>query len=129
MALGLAAASANSILDAYCRGNSYPGNAAFWIKLYIGDPGAAGTSNAAGNTTRQQSTFGSSPSGGSVANTAALTWTSVSNSETYTDIAAFTASTAGTFLGSGTMTANAVTIGDTFVIPIGSLTVSFPVAA
>jgi hypothetical protein len=47
MALGITAAQANAILDAYCRGVSYAGNAAFWVKLHTGDPGSAGTANAA----------------------------------------------------------------------------------
>jgi hypothetical protein len=40
----------------------------------------------------------------------------------------WTASTAGTFGGSGTITANGVTAGDTFTIPSGSLTLTLPVA-
>ena len=50
MAVGIASGQANSILDALARGTDYPGNAAVWVKLHTGDPGSAGTSNAAGNT-------------------------------------------------------------------------------
>jgi hypothetical protein len=41
----------------------------------------------------------------------------------------WTASTAGTFGGSGTITANAVTAADTFTIPTGGLTLSLSVAS
>jgi hypothetical protein len=68
MAVGIAAASANSILDALAKGTDYPGNAAVWVKLHIGDPGSAGASNAAGNTTRQQATFASAASGANATN-------------------------------------------------------------
>jgi hypothetical protein len=108
-------------LDAFARNVSYA-NAAVWVKLHLGDPGAAGTSNAAANTTRQQATFGSAAAAGAISNTAAVEWTSVSNTETYTHISLWTASTAGTFLGSDDLSSSAaVTAGDTFRIPIGDL--------
>ena len=105
-----------------------------WQKLHVGDPGAAGTANPAGNTTRQQATYGA-PAAGPVAstrgisNTNALSWTSVPSTEDYTHVSTWTASTGGTFGFSGTVTANPVTAGDTFTIPIGDLDVYFPVAA
>lgn len=131
MAVGLAAATANSILDAFARNVSYAGNAAVWIKLHTADPGASGATAAAGNTTRKQITFGSAASGGTISNTAAVSWTSgeVTTSEDYTHYSLWTASTAGTFLGSGTVTANAVTAGDTFTIAIGDIDLTFGVAA
>jgi hypothetical protein len=131
MALGLAPGEANKILDAIARAVNYTAPVAFWIKLHIGDPGAAGATNPAGNTTRKQATFGSGAAGGAISNTAALTWTSgeVTTSEDYTHWSAWTASTAGTFLASGTVTANPVTAGDQFTIPIGDLDLTFNVAA
>lgn len=129
MTVGIAVGQANSMLDAYVRNVSYSGNAAVWVKLHVGDPGAAGTSNAAGETTRKQATFGTGAAAGTIANTVALSWTNVSTSEDYTHFSLWTASTAGTFLGSGTMTSNAVGAGDDFSIAIGALTVPFSVAA
>jgi len=128
--VGIKDTSANSILDAYCKGTSYGGNAAFWVKLHTGDPGAAGTTNAAGNTTRQQASFGAS-SGGSISTNADLVWTNVPNAETYTHVSFWTLSSAGTFLGSDDLAASkTVAIGDTFTIPSGSLTVAItPTAA
>ena len=54
---------------------------------------------------------------------------SIAGTEDYTHFSAWTASTAGTFLFSGTITANAVTIGDTFTIPVGDLDVSLAIAS
>lgn len=130
MARGISAAQANSILDAVARGVDYPGNAAVWVKLHIGDPGAAGAGNVAGNTTRQQATFAASASGANASN-ADVVWTNVSTAETYSDVSYWTASSAGTFLGSAALTANKlVAVGDTFTIPTGSLTMALtPLAA
>lgn len=116
MATGMSAAEANEAVDAWLA--SYT-----WIKLHVGDPGAAGTSNAATETTRKQATWASA-SGGATSNSGALTWTNVAGSEDYTHYSLWTASTAGTFGGSGTITANAVTAGDTFTIASGDLDIA-----
>lgn len=100
-----------------------------WAKLHIGAPGAAGTSNAAAETTRKQATWGSAASGAISNVTTALTWTNVAGSEDYTHISLWTASTAGTFGMSGAVTASPVTAGDTFVIAVGDLDGSLPVAS
>jgi hypothetical protein len=116
-----AAGVANSLLDAFARNVSYA-NAAVWVKLHIGDPGAAGTLNPAVETTRKQVTFGSAASGGAISNTAVVEWLNVSTTETYTWVSLWTASTAGTFLGDDLLSsAAAMTAGDTFRIPIGDL--------
>lgn len=127
MATGWASGTAASVLDALGNATSWS-VAEVWIKLHIGDPGAAGTSNAATETTRKQASFGAA-SGGAMSNDAALTWTAVAGSEDFTHFTAWTASTAGTFLFSGTITANAVTAGDTFTIPIGDLDLTMSVAS
>lgn len=122
MTVGISSTEANEALDALLA--SYT-----WVKLHIGDPGAAGTANAAVETDRQQATWAAA-SGGASSNTNDMTWASVAGSEDYTYFSVWTASTAGTFGFSGTLTANAVTSGDTFVISIGDLDVSItPVAA
>lgn len=130
MTVGLSATTANAILNALCRSTAWTEPDAIYVKLHTGDPGSAGTSNAAGNTTRQQATFGTNASAGSIANTVAVTWTSVSTTETYTHFSAWDASTSGNFIFSGTLTGNGVTAGDTFSVGIGSLTASLtPIAA
>lgn len=130
MATGLAAAIANAALNALCRNVAWTQPAAFYVKLHTGDPGAAGTANAAGNTTRKQATFAAA-SGGSVTTSADLAWTNVPNAETYSHVSFWDASSAGNFLGSDALdVARTVAIGDNFTIPTGSETVSLsPIAA
>lgn len=120
-----AEASRNQMLDAYVGRTTYTANAAFYVKLHLGDPGAAGTNNAAANTTRQAVTFGSAAATGTISNTAAVEWTSVPNTETYSHVSFWTASSGGTFLGSDDLSSTAaVTAGDTFRIPVGDLDLS-----
>lgn len=121
MTVGFSTAAANTHLDN--TGTTYP-----WVKLHIADPGAAGTSNPAVETTRKQATWASA-SAASKTTTADLVWTNVAGTEDFTHFSLWTASTAGSFGGSGTITANAVTAADTFTIPTGSLTLTLPVAA
>lgn len=112
----------NKMLDAWAGRTTYTANAAVFAKLHLGDPGAAGTSNAAAETTRQAVTFGSAAATGAISNTAAVEWTNVSTTETYTWVSFWTASTAGTFLGSDDLSSSAaVTAGDTFRLPIGDV--------
>lgn len=130
MAKGWNATIANSLLDAALRASAYTGPAVIAMKLHISgsDPGSAGTSNPASETTRKAITYGAA-AGGVSTNDSAATWTNVAASETYTNFTLWSSTTAGTFHGSGTMTANAVTAGDTFTVAIGSATVSLSVAA
>lgn len=130
MAVGIASAIANSVLNALCRNTAWTQPAAFWVKLHTGDPGSAGTANAATETTRKQATF-SAASAGSITTSADMVWTSVAASETYSHVSFWDASTAGTFLGSDALNASqAVTAGGTFTISAGSLTSTLsPVAA
>src|SRR3954454_24372712 len=112
MTTGLASGIANSILDALCRNVAWTQPAAFYVKLHTGDPGAAGTSNAAGNTTRTAATC-SAASGGAITNSADIAWTSVSTAETYSHVSFWSANAAGTFLGSDDLAvARTVAVGD-----------------
>ena len=121
MAEGPSVATANSILDAIGNATSfsYPG---FYIQLHTAAPGAAGTTAIAGNATRKSVSFGTAATG-LMSNDVAVSWTAgeVDASEDYTHWSAWTLISAGTFIMSGLMTANAVVIGDTFTIPIGDL--------
>lgn len=129
MATGLAVGIANSILNALCRGASWSQPTEVWVQLHIGEPGAAGASNAATETTRKQATFGTNAAGGVIANTAQSQWTAVAATEDYTHFTAWSASTVGTFLFSGLITANAVASNDTFTAAIGAFTCTFTVAS
>ena len=133
MALGLSATIANDFLEWIFNASATsaaPTN--IWIQLHTADPGASGTTAVAGNATRKDLTaaMGTAASG-AITNTAAITWSTgeVDTSEDYTHWALFDASTAGTFLCSGTMTANAVTVGDEFTIPASDLDASFATAS
>jgi hypothetical protein len=112
----------NKMLDAWAGRTTYTANAAVYVKLHLGAPGAAGTSNPAANTTRQAVTFGSAAASGAISNTANVEWTSVSNTEVYSHVSFWTASSGGTFLGDDDLSSTAsVTAGDTFRIPTGDL--------
>jgi len=131
MPIGLASTVLNGWLNALCKATNYTAPTAFWVKLHLGDPGAAGAGNPALNTTRQQATFGSVASGGSITTTADINWTSVPNAETYSHVSFWDASSAGNFLGSDDLaTPRTVAVGDNFTITSGQLTVAItPVAA
>ncbi|WP_326637283.1 hypothetical protein OG884_26530 [Streptosporangium sp. NBC_01755] len=129
MAEGLSSGTANAILNALCRSTPWTEPDEVWVQLHTAAPGAAGTDAAATEADRIQATFGTNASSGAISNTATLTWSSVAGAEDYTHFSAWSASTSGTFLFSGTMTANAVMIGDDFVIPIGDLDVSLNIAS
>lgn len=130
MTVGLASGVLNAWLDGLGNAADWTAPTAFWVKLHTGDPGAAGTSNAATETTRQQASFAAA-SGGAITTDAALTWTSVSTAETYSHVSFWTASTAGTFLGSDDLaTPRTVAVGDNFTIAAGDLDIAItPVAA
>lgn len=121
MAEGLGAAGANTALDALLA--AYP-----WVKLHVGAPGAAGTTNPATETERKQATW-TAASAGAGSNSAALQWVGVDGSEDYTHFSAWSLAAAGSFGFSGVITANAVIVGDTFTVAIGDLDVSFPLAS
>ena len=129
MADGASSTVVNAFLASILNGTSFTNYGTTYVQLHVGAPGAAGTSNVAGNTTRIASGTFTSPSGGSSTNNGAVTWTNVNTAETYSHISIWSAVSSGTFLASGSITANAVSIGDTFTIPIGDITVSMPVAA
>ena len=127
MATGISSYLANAWLDAVGNNTSFS-VATVYVKLHVGDPGANGTSNAATETTRKAASFAAA-STGSIASDAAITWTNISGSQDATHFTAWDNISAGNFLFSGTITANAYTAGDTFTISSGALTVSLTIAS
>ncbi len=127
MATGISSYLADQWLDALGNNDTFA-VAAVYVKLHVGDPGAAGTSNAATETTRKEASF-SAASSGTLTSDAALTWTNIAGSQDATHFTAWDNISAGNFLFSGTITANAYTAGDTFTIASGSLTVSLTIAS
>ncbi len=112
------------ILDLVFNATAYAGQSTVYAKLHLADPGEAGTTSPAANTTRQAVTFGAA-SGGAISNDALVEWTSVPNAETYSHISLWDAAAAGNCLWTGALTASkTVAIGDTFRIPVGDLDIS-----
>ncbi len=132
MPVGLSAAVANELLNAI--GNNAAITllpvASLYVQLHVGDPGAAGTANVAGNSTRKVSSWGAA-AGGLLTLDTDITWTTseVDTAEDYTHFSVWTAATGGTFIGSGTITANPVSVGNEFVVAAGDLTLGFGVAS
>jgi len=122
MAVGLSATTANAMLDSDLG--------TVWCKLHTGDPGSAGTANASAETDRKQSTRASASAGSQAQSGTAPSWTAWdAGSETITHASLWSASTAGTFLGSVALTASkAVANGDS--LTLSSLTIALtPIAA
>jgi hypothetical protein len=95
-----------------------------YVKLHTGDPGEDGTNNAATETTRKSVSWASAADG-SMSSNAALTWTNVAASETYSHWSMWDNSTSGNCLWVGALSSNAtVTAGDTFEITTLTLTLS-----
>jgi hypothetical protein len=136
MAEGFAPATAEAVLNCYFRQANITAPTTPHIQLHTGAPGAAGTSNIAGNSTRKPvtSSFGNvaSTSGAtsSIVSTVAVSWTGaeVTTSETYTKCTLWTLLSGGSFLMSGSVTASAITAGDLFSISIGQLSASLVAA-
>ena len=112
--------SENALLNVF-RNTSFA-VANVYVKLHTGDPGEAGTSNAAAETTRKLISF-SAASGGSMSSSATVEWTNVSTTETYSHFSLWDNASAGNCLWTGALSSSAaVTAGDTFQIT--SLTLS-----
>ena len=124
MTRGLTSAIVNNWLD-----TDYA-TAAMYVKLYVGDPGSAGTNNAAaGDTTRKQATMGAASAGSKAMTSMAGAWTNVSTTETISDIGLWSASSAGTFKGSIALTANQAWVNtNTFTLTTLSIAIT-PLAA
>ena len=127
MAVGISSYLANEWLDAVGNNGSFAVGTAY-IKLHTGDPGAAGTSNAATETTRKAASFAAASSG-SMASDADITWTNIAGSQDASHFSSWDDVAAGNFLFSGTITANAYVAGDTYTISSGNLTVSLTLAS
>ena len=127
MATGISNYLANKWLDALGNATAFSVTTAY-VKLHTGDPGAAGTSNAATETTRKSASFAAAANG-AIASDADLTWTNIAGSEDATHFTAWDNATTGSFLFSGTITGNPYTAGDTYTIASGALNVSLTIAS
>lgn len=127
MATGISNYLANKWLDALGNNTAFSVTAVY-VKLHVGDPGSAGTANAATETIRRPVSFAASANG-VLASDADTTWTNIAGSQDATFFTAWDDVTAGTFLFSGTITGNPYTAGDTYTITSGALTASLTVAS
>jgi hypothetical protein len=110
------------------RGVAFTAPTATYVKLHVGDPGAAAASNASAVTTRVAVTHSAAASG-AIAITGTNPSFSMTTTETLTHVSYWDASTAGNFLWSAALTASkAVANGDTFTLNSSALSLT-PLAA
>lgn len=131
MAIGLAPGIAQSILNALCRNVAWTQPAGFFLKLHTADPGVAGATAAFGDATRQSATFSAAATDGTITTSADVNWTNVTAAGTVSHVSFWSASTAGTFLGSDDLAVSrTLAIGDNFTILAGDVDLSLaPIAA
>lgn len=130
MTRGLSAANlANAWLNVL-RNTAFSGIATPFVQLHTGDPGASGTANVSSTTTRQSIAWNAA-SAGSMTINGTPSWTNWAgtNGEVVTDIAIFSASSAGTFYLSAQLTASkTVNTGDTLNLTTCTISLT-PIAA
>lgn len=114
----------DTLLNLTFNATAYAGQATVHVKLHIGDPGEAGTTNPAVHTTRAAVTFGAAASG-VVTSDSTAAFTGMAANETITHVSLWDAAAAGNHLWNGPLTTpKPVTVGDNFSILSGQLTVS-----
>lgn len=131
MTLGPSSYLIGKWFDATFRNTSFVVAQAY-LQLHTADPGAAGVTAVATETSRKAVTMAApSTAGGNttIANSAQVQWTGIAGSQDASHYSLFDASTVGNFLGSGIITANAYTAGDTLTFAIGAISIGFAVAA
>lgn len=100
-----------------------------WAQLHTAAPGPSGTTAVATETDRVQIEWPTTVTTQTMSNTNTLTWTGVAGSEDYTHVSIWSAATGGTCGMTGIITANPVTVGDTFQLAPGDVDTTFPVAS
>ena len=133
MAVGL---SSTNLADAWLnvlRGTTFTGVAGEFVKLHTGDPGAAAANAASANTTRVTMTWaapaGTDPRHIDLTGTAPAWAAWASGTETISHISIWSASTAGTFYLSITLTTpRTVNNGDTLTLTSAAVSLT-PIAA
>lgn len=124
MTTGVTAAVANGWLDGTFA------TASCFVKLHTADPGAAGTTGAAaGDATRKNPTMAAASGGSKAMTGTAGPWTNVTTTETLSHISLWTAVSAGTFNGSGALSATQAWVNtNTFTLTSLSIAIT-PIAA
>lgn len=126
MTVGLSTTHAHAYLNVL-RNTAYSGITTVTVKLHTGDPGAAGTANASGETTQKTVTW-NAPSAGSMTLSSSVSWTSWSaGTETVSHLSIWDNQV--TFLRSASLTASK-TVNDGDTLTLNTLTLSVtPIAA
>jgi hypothetical protein len=126
---GVTVVYGNGILDSLLRATAWSEPPAFYVELHTDEPGVAGTVNMSAMTTRMAATF-SAASAGSITTSADLVWTPMPAVETLRYIACWEAASGGDnpIISMPLTNEHDVTVGATFTISAGSLTLSLPTA-
>lgn len=115
--------SVNATLNAFLRNTVYTPSASVYVALFGGNPASGGTEATGGSYARQAITF-SVPAGGSVSNSATITFTNMPIM-TISYIAIYDASTSGNLLYYAAVTANKTTnAGDTVAIATTGISIT-----
>jgi hypothetical protein len=121
-------AVANAALGIF-NGTAPTTYATVWVQLHTAAPGTAGTTGVSvGSTTRVNVTFGTAASGVTTMTTSNPQWTNGGTSETITAISIWSASTAGTFLTSGSLTTSQAWASGN-ILQLSSLSITIPTSA
>lgn len=117
MTVGLSTTNlANRILDHLRGGTSWTQPAGLYVRLHLGDPGAAGTANGSVVATRSQATFAAAANG-SIALTGTNPSWSMTATESVSHISVWSAASGGDFLWSATLSVTkSVQSGDTLTL-------------
>jgi hypothetical protein len=135
--VGLSVDEASALLAAQFQGVAYAVTG-HWIQLHTADPGAAGTANICALSARADASgaFGTDPVPGSgivtITSDAPIgvtEWAAPGANETPAFASRWSASSGGTFLGSGALSAGNIVSGSPFQLDAGDLTATYPVAA
>jgi hypothetical protein len=130
MAVGMSSATADNILNAIGNATSYS-IATPYMQLHTAEPGTAGTTAVATETSRKLVSFGAPQAGSAgfrkIVNDGAITWTGIAGTQDATHFSLWDASTSGNYLGSGVITAASYTAGDTYNIAIGAAELTLPI--
>lgn len=96
MTTGITSYLANSWLN-LLRGTAFTAPSGLYVKLHVGDPGAAGTANASAVTGRIQGTF-AAPAGGAISLTSMASQFAMTATETISHVSVWDAATGGNCL-------------------------------
>lgn len=109
--------------------NAYTTSGNVYVQLHTAAPGTAGTTSiSVGSTTRVLVAFGTASSGVVTMTTSNPQWTNGGTSETITAISIWSASTAGTFLTSGSLTTSQAWASGN-ILQLSSLSITIPTSA